>query len=173
MAQSKIDMSGYKEVAERIQDFRKQYPEGTLQSELIPSPIEGMVVVKAYAYRHPDDPRPGIGLAAEPVPGLTPYTRNSEVQNAETSAWGRAIIAVGASDAKKVASANEVRNRRAEQSAPPASGPDAATVTLMEELLAQAEDLVDTKKARTFGMQSEQNAQATIAKLRKVIAEAG
>jgi hypothetical protein len=173
MAQSKIDMSGYKEVAERIQDFRAMFPEGTLQSELIPSPIDGFVVVKAYAYRHPEDPRPGIGLAAEPVPGKTPYTRDSEIQNAETSAWGRAIIAVGASDAKKVASANEVRNRRADQAAPPASGPDAATVGVMEELLGKAEDLVDTKKARTFGMQSEQNAQATIAKLRTVIDGAG
>ena len=32
--------------------------------------------------------------------------------NAETSAWGRALIAVGAADAKRhIASANEVRNR--------------------------------------------------------------
>jgi hypothetical protein len=43
----------------------------------------------------------------------------------------------------------------------------------MEELLGKAKDLVDTKKARTFGMQSEQNAQATIAKLRTVIDGAG
>lgn len=173
MAQSKIDMSGYKEVAERIQDFRKQYPNGSLQSEIVPSPFDGFIIVKGYAYRTPDDERPGVGLAWEPVPGKTPYTRDSELQNAETSAWGRAIIAVGASDAQKVASANEVRNRRADQAAPASTGPDAATVALMEELLAQAEDLVDTKKARTFGMQSQQNADATVAKLRKVIGEAG
>jgi hypothetical protein len=173
MAQSKIDMSGYKEVSERIQDFRAQYPEGSLQSEIVPSPFDGFIIVKGYAYRTPDDERPGVGLAWEPVPGKTPYTRDSELQNAETSAWGRAIIAVGASDAQKVASANEVRNRRADQAAPPASGPSAATVKTMEELIAKAEDLVDTGKARTFGMQSEQNAQATIAKLRTVLDGAG
>lgn len=170
MAQSKIDMSGYKEVSERIQDFRREYPEGSLQSEIVPSPFGGFIIVKAYAYRHPEDLRPGVGLAWEQVPGATPYTRNSELQNAETSAWGRAIIAVGASDAQKVASANEVRNRRAEQQP---SGPSGDLLAEMEQLLAQAEDLVDTKKARDFGLKSEQNAHATIAKLRKVIAEAG
>lgn len=106
------DLSDYKEVSERIDDFREKHPEGTLQSEVIPSPFDSFVIVKAYAYRSPDDPRPGVGLAWEPVPGKTPYTKDSELMNAETSAWGRAIVAVGASDAKKVASANEVRNRQ-------------------------------------------------------------
>ena len=31
-----------------------------------------------------------IGQKPPPLPGLTPYTRKSELQNAETSAWGRA-----------------------------------------------------------------------------------
>lgn len=106
------DLGDYVEVSERIQHFRDMFPEGTLQSEIV-SWGDGVVVVKAYAYRAPEDPRPGIGMAAEPVPGKTPYTKDSELQNCETSAWGRAIIAVGASDAKRgVASANEVRNRQ-------------------------------------------------------------
>lgn len=115
-----FDLSEYREVSERIQDFRAKHPEGTLQSE-IHTLTDTLVIVKAYAYRHPDDPRPGVGLASEPIPGKTPYTRDSEVMNAETSAWGRAIIAVGASDAKKVASRDEVRNRRTDQEAPPPS----------------------------------------------------
>lgn len=172
MAKQKVDMSGYREVSERIQDFRKQYPDGSLQSEIVPSPFDGFIIVKAYAYRHPEDPRPGVGLAWEVVPGATPYTRNSELQNAETSAWGRAIIAVGASDAQKVASANEVRNRRAEQEEAPPT-PSSGTVEEMEELLGQADDLVDVAKARAFGMQSEQNAQATIQRLRDLLAKAG
>lgn len=172
MAKPKMDMSGYREVSERIQDFRKQYPDGSLQSEIVPSPFDGFIIVKAYAYRHPEDPRPGVGLAWEQVPGATPYTRNSELQNAETSAWGRAIIAVGASDAQKVASANEVRNRRAEQDAP-TSSPRPDTVAEMERLLAQADDLVDVAKARAFGMESQPNAEATIKRLNDVLAQAG
>jgi hypothetical protein len=55
-------------------------------------------------------------MAWEVFPGRTPYTRGSELQNAETSAWGRAIIAVGASDSKRgIASREEVRNRQAER----------------------------------------------------------
>jgi hypothetical protein len=69
-------------------------------------------VVEARAYRTAEDERPGYGLAFEPVPGKTSFTRDSELQNCETSAWGRALIAVGAADAKKgIASAEDVQNR--------------------------------------------------------------
>ena len=78
--------------------------------------LDTFIVYVAGAWRTPDDPRPGIGIAWEPYPGQTPYTAGSELQNAETSAWGRAIIAVGASDAKRgIASREEVRNRQAER----------------------------------------------------------
>lgn len=106
----------YIDVAERIRQFRERYPEGTLQQvEWGVREIgnKAFVYYTAAAYRTPDDPRPGIGTAWEPFPGPTPYTRDSELMNAETSAWGRAIIAAGAADAKRVASANEVANRRA------------------------------------------------------------
>jgi len=110
----KFNLGDYVEVKDRIVQFREMYPEGTLQSEIVQG-LAGFITVKAYAYRTPDDPTPGTGLAWEPVPGLTPYTKNSELQNAETSAWGRAIIAVGAADASKgIGSREEVRNRREE-----------------------------------------------------------
>jgi hypothetical protein len=103
----------YVEVSERLQEFRDKYPEGSLQAEIVEL-RDDLVIVKAYAYRNPDDPRPGTGLASEPIPGKTNFTRDSELMNAETSAWGRALIAVGAADAKRgIASANEVRNRQA------------------------------------------------------------
>lgn len=61
---------------------------------------------------------PGIGVAWEPFPGRTPYTKDSELMNAETGAWGRAIMAALAADAKKgIASAQEVRNRSADRDA--------------------------------------------------------
>jgi hypothetical protein len=70
-------------------------------------------VFKAYAYRTADDPRPGVGHASEPIPGKTPYTKDSEWANGETSAWGRAIVAVLAADTRKgVASRDEVAARR-------------------------------------------------------------
>ncbi len=105
----------YVDVAERIREFNAKYPEGTLQSLIQPEIVQvgdkTFVLYGAAAYRTPDDQRPGIGWAWEPVPGPTNFTRDSEVQNAETSAWGRAIVALGF-ETKKIASANEVRNRQ-------------------------------------------------------------
>lgn len=117
-----FDLSGYNTVAERIAEFREKYPEGALRPA---DPLQPFSIVEAggltfvaytaVAHRHPDDPLPGVGVAWEPVPGPTKFTRNSELQNAETAAWGRAIVAVGAADSKKgIASREDVQSRAAE-----------------------------------------------------------
>ncbi len=112
MSQYQLD---YIDVATRLVEFREKHPEGSIQRlELDFRDFGGKswVIYTAAAYRTPDDARPGHGTAWEPVPGKTNFTRDSEVQNAETSAWGRAIVAVLAADTKKgIASAEEVRNR--------------------------------------------------------------
>lgn len=110
----------YIDVATRIVEFRERFPSGSLVQKdlqfIRDFAGKDWVVFTAAAYRQPDDPQPGIGTAWEPVPGPTPYTKNSEVQNAETAAWGRAMVAALAVDTKKgVASAEEVRNRQTEK----------------------------------------------------------
>lgn len=122
-----VDLSGYVDVATRIGEFRAKYPDGSLQPLDAAHPFEVItigertfVVVVAAAYRTPDDPRPGVGMAWEPLPGRTAYTRDSELMNAETSAWGRAIVAVLAADARAgIASAEEVAHRSADRSPSP------------------------------------------------------
>jgi hypothetical protein len=122
--------SDYIDVAQRISDFRAQYPDGSLQPANLEKPYEVLtigdqtfIVYAAAAYRSPDDPRPGIGLAYEAFPGKSNFTRGSELQNAETSAWGRAIVAALAGDTKRsIASAEEVRNRQAERAEPNGNG---------------------------------------------------
>lgn len=116
----------YKQVPERIADLKAKHPDASLQPADLSVPFQIVqvggqffIVYVAAAFRSPDDPRPGVGAAWEPVPGRTPYTKDSELQNAETSAWGRAIVAALASESKAVASAEDVRNRRADQDAPP------------------------------------------------------
>ena len=114
-----FDLKDYVDVKTRIAEFKKEYPDGRLTSDIVESGFPGFITVKAYAYRTPDDPTPGTGLAWEPVPGPTTYTKDSELQNAETSAWGRAIVAALIADASAgVASADEVRNRAGAHSAP-------------------------------------------------------
>lgn len=129
-----IDLSNYVDVATRIREFREKHPEGSLQPLNLDRPYDVLeiagttyVVYVAAAYRSPDDPRPGVGTAYEQIPGTTPYTKGSELQNAETSAWGRAIVAVLASDTRKgVASADEVQARSGEYEA---WDPEPSTIT--------------------------------------------
>jgi hypothetical protein len=112
----------YIDVATRIVEFREKYPEGSLQQqslEFVQVAGKDWVVYTAAAYRTPDDVRPGVGTAWEPIPGPTKFTRDSEVQNAETAAWGRAMVAALAVDTRKgIASQEEVRNRQAASEAP-------------------------------------------------------
>ena len=103
--------SGYVEVKDRIEAFYAKYPEGSIQSEIVML-TDNKVVVKAYAYRFLEDVRPGIGHSQLGIPGKTNYTRESELENAETSAWGRAIAALGFEVKRAVASAEEVRNKQ-------------------------------------------------------------
>ena len=120
MATFQDGLKDYVDVAERISIFRDKYPTGCLQPANLNQPLEvfnldgkAYVMYTACAYRTPDDPRPGVGIAWELVPGATSFTRGSEVMNAETAAWGRAIVAVLAADTKRgVASAQEVNNRQ-------------------------------------------------------------
>ncbi len=106
----------YVDVAARIAEFYTRYPDGSLQMDP-PEWVEidgaKFIMGRAYAYRTPDDGRPGIGTAWEPVPGRTPYTRGSEVQNLETSAWGRAIAALGVATKAGIATAQEVEGAQA------------------------------------------------------------
>lgn len=130
-----FELGDYVDVAARIAEFREKHPDGSLQPANPSEPYrverigdDTYIVVVAAAYRTPDDPRPGIGMAYEPYPGRTPYTRGSELQNAETSAWGRAIVAALAADTRRgIASAEEVRNRRAERGELP-QRPDPAQI---------------------------------------------
>ena len=108
---------GYVDVAERIVEFYNQHPDGSLRAVNPERPywfeqVDGKtyLVYAAAAYRTPDDPAPGIGVAWEVVPGTTSFTRTSELMNAETSAWGRALVALGIAAKRGIASKQEVRS---------------------------------------------------------------
>jgi len=108
----------YIDVATRIVEFREKYPEGRLRQkdvQFVDFAGKSWVVYTAEAWRAADDPAPAHGTAWEPVPGPTQFTRDSELQNAETAAWGRAMVAALAVDTRKgIASSEEVRNRQVE-----------------------------------------------------------
>ena len=148
----------YIDVATRIIEFRSIYPTGSLQPWRDPYVIEvritettfkSFMVYSAAAYRSPDDKLPGVGYAWEPIPGPTNFTRDSELQNAETAAWGRAMVAALAVDTKKgIASSEEVRNRQTKSVDAPQAKTPAAKREYTEEEKASAfavYSLIETK----------------------------
>jgi hypothetical protein len=137
----------YNDVATRLTEFRGKHPDGRLRplDPACPFRFEQVgdrlfVVVVAAAYRSPDDPLPGVGMAWEPFPGRTPYTKDSELQNAETAAWGRAIVAALAADTRRVASRDEVRNRQADRDAPAPASTDPMWLADVQQDIARADD---------------------------------
>src|SRR6266498_2304600 len=84
-SQFDLSESGYVEVNKRIDAFRAKHPEGSIQCRIVDLPAafaDKFIAVEAQAFRTPEDPRPGIELAWEPVPGATPFTAKSELMNA-------------------------------------------------------------------------------------------
>ena len=138
----------YIDVAARIVEYRGIYPTGALQPWRDPyilevkmpdGSIKSFMVYSAAAYGSPDDKLPGVGYAWEPIPGPTPFTRDSELQNAETAAWGRAMVAKFAVDTKKgIASMEEVRNRQTKTTEAPQAKAPAAKREYTEEEKASA-----------------------------------
>jgi hypothetical protein len=110
-------MGDYVDVKQRLLEFYKKYPDGSIQFEFkgILESNPDMIWGIAYAYRNAEDARPGIGTASELAIGRTSFTKGSELMNLETSAWGRAIGALGIGLGKSVASRQEVEAAQARQ----------------------------------------------------------
>lgn len=128
----------YIDVAERIRAWYEAWPNGRIETRII-SHSDSRVVVEARAYRGsrsdsgPDDElgfvddRPaGTGHSAMQIPGTTPFTRGSELENCETSAVGRALVMAGL-PSKKVASGDEIRAKSS-----PTSSDDAVVKAAVE-----------------------------------------
>lgn len=146
-------MNGYVDVAERIRQLREKHPEAVLRPWNPAEPFKIMeiggrefIVYVAACYRTPDDPMPAVAVAAEPALGKTNFTRDSEVMNAETSAWGRAIVACLAADTQRIASLNEVQNRQHDNEADESRAQHPATLKVVRDRQPDAEAV-----AKAFG----------------------
>jgi len=115
MSEKKFELGDYVEVKDRIAILYELYPQARLVTGdvVMHTAPDGKqrIQVQAFAYRTPDDPHPGVGHSWMELPGSTPYTKGSELENTETSAWGRAIASLGILIDRSIASAQEVQNK--------------------------------------------------------------
>lgn len=108
----------YVGVHERINQFLEKFPDGRIQTE-IAKHTDTVVIMKATVYRTAEDDRPSVAHSQLDIPGKTNFTRGSEVENAETSAVGRALAFMGFETKKGIASREEVASRQGSHSRSP------------------------------------------------------
>ena len=114
---SGYDLSEYVDAKQRIDLFIAKYPEGSLVFEYMGNldPAGVFIWGRAYAYRTPNDPQPGVGTAQELAQGKTTFTRGSELMNLETSCWARSIAALGIGLTQGIATRQEIAGARNRQ----------------------------------------------------------
>ena len=111
-----FNIDNYVDVPTRLAEALKRYPDLRIQetsAEVVTMP-DGSTFYRCTVtvWRDDTDPLPSIATAAEPYPGKTPYTKNSEFMVGMTSALGRALGYRGFGINKSIASKNEIEARQ-------------------------------------------------------------
>lgn len=104
-----IDIKGkkYVQVADRIIYFNEQYPEGSIMTILVSDAQASVVVMKAVVTPKQGEARQFTGYAQEII-GDGMVNKTSALENAETSAVGRALGMMGIGVIDGVASVDEI-----------------------------------------------------------------
>ena len=149
-----IDIKGtaYADVSQRVQAFRKLYPEGFITTEIV-TLSEGICVIKAEAgYYGPNNVKVTLGTGtAYEKEGSGFINKTSYIENCETSAVGRALGMLGIGIDGAIASANETLNATIQQEAM-----SKITPVMLKAVRASIEnnDLKEDKLLEYFGIKS-------------------
>lgn len=100
-----IKGSEYILVKDRVLYFNEEYPKGSITTELLSEPEAKNIIVKATVT--PEEGRAFTGLAQETV-GEGYINKTSALENAETSAVGRALAFMGIGVIDSIASVDEI-----------------------------------------------------------------
>jgi len=102
-----IDFKGklYVLVSDRVLYFNETYPEGSITTELVSDPKDDLVVVKATV--KPNDKQTFTGYS-QATWGEGYINKTSALENAETSAVGRALAFMGIGVIESIASVDEI-----------------------------------------------------------------
>jgi hypothetical protein len=111
-----FNIDNYVDVPTRLKEALLKHPNLRIQetaAEVVTMP-DGSTFYRCTVtvWRDETDPIPAVATAAEPYPGKTPYTKNSEFMVGMTSALGRALGYMGFGISKSIASRNEIEARQ-------------------------------------------------------------
>ena len=142
-----IKGKSYAEVPQRVKAFRKLYPCGRIETEIV-SLENGVVIFKATIYDE-ENKVLSNGYAYEKE-NSTFINKTSYIENCETSAVGRALGFLGLGIDTSIASAEEVANAIKQQNTP------AVSEELKEQIL-KAEKMEDLKEIWNNNANLQQN----------------
>ncbi len=110
-----MNLDNYVDVPTRLKLALERWPDLRVQEmgyRIEQVGDQTIIVCEVRVYRDPSDAHPAVATASEPLPGKTPYTRDSELMNGFTSALGRALGYMGIGLTSSIASRNEVQARQ-------------------------------------------------------------
>jgi hypothetical protein len=164
---SRFNLDDYEPVADRLDRFHTDHPDGRVCTDLIHH-ADDQWIVKATVYRDQSDVPAATGYAHE-LKTAKGVNATSALENCETSAVGRALANLNyAPKAARPSREEMAKVQRAE----PASADDMGRV---EGAIQVAQDLgvdVNVEQVRGYASQSAENAGKAVARLEKLMAEA-
>jgi hypothetical protein len=137
-----FDLSSYTPVAERIRLFYERYPGGRIVTELVSREIERyatIITFRAFAFRSAADTQPAASGWASERDDDGEINSVACLENAETSAIGRALANLGFATAarpsrEEMEKANRARLRRQNYPGAPNARPIVRSAAPVEEL---------------------------------------
>ena len=158
----RFNLDNYETVESRLARFWEQYPNGQVFTQ-IHHYDDNKVVFRAEIYKDINDPRPVATGYAEELRDASPVNRTSHVENAETSAIGRALANFVFQSKTAPRPSREEMSKVARAEQPQQQGPD--FITKFREACAK-QNIEPEHVAKIAGVNLDQLTDADTPKLR-------
>lgn len=112
----KIQGKSYVLVSDRILFFNETYPNGSIQTQMVDAMGDSTIVIKALVTPDVENPNRVFTGYSQAVIGQGMVNKTAALENAETSAVGRALAMMGIGVIDSVASVDEMRKAVGTQS---------------------------------------------------------
>ena len=156
----KISGKDYVLVADRVLYFNEKYETGSIITQLVSEPTADAIVVKAKVTPDVAVPTRYFTGYSQETKGSTLINKTAALENAETSAVGRALAMMGIGVIESVASADEMKKAGVVQHNNPMTGGNLATLSQTKMIFAmgrgmgfESEEFKERVK-KTLGLES-------------------